>query len=595
MSEQHLAVMIHEQAEKYNDREVLYNKKGDEWISITWKSMAEQIDSGAKALLEFGTQAGNNVAIFSQNRPEWALSDYSILTIGAVTVTIYATNTPEQAEYIIDDAEINTVFVGGQEQYDAVMKFFGKNSNLKKVVVFEETTKIDAGPDVIYYEDFLNIGRQSNRDNDIRESLEKAKTDDICTIIYTSGTTGNPKGALLTHANFYCQFNALNQRYPMGENDIELCFIPLSHVYERCSSFWVLSKGARIYYCEDTSKIVDYFQEVRPSYMVGVPRLYEKMYAAIHEQLKKASGTKQKLFMWGVETGKQYRYKKIYGQRIPLSLTLKHAIAYTLVLKKVRALLGGKLNFFSAGGAPLSKDIEEFFFAANIFIAQGYGLTETAPIITCNYPGKFKFGTVGSVIPDCEVRFAEDGEILTRGKNVTQGYFKKPDQNMQSFTDDGWFKTGDIGYIDEEGFLHITDRKKDIIVTAGGKNIAPQYIQSVIGQDFFIEQIVVIGDRKKFLSALIVPSFDALKEYAGENNISFTSNEDLAGKQEIIDFYTDRINKLSEKLAHHEKIQKFILMPKEFSQDDGEITPTMKIKRKVIQERYSSIINKMYE
>ncbi len=351
-----------------------------------------------------------------------------------------------------------------------------------------------------------------------------------------------------------------------------------------------------IYYCEDPKKIVDYFGEVRPTYMVGVPRLYEKMYATIYEKLQEASSAKQKLFNWSIETGKKYRYKKSEKKFVSPWLSLQHAIAYKLVLSKIRAILGGRLNFFSAGGAPLAKTIEEFFFAANIFIAQGYGLTETAPMITCNAPGKFKFGTVGTIVPDVEVKFDEDGEILTKGGNLMKGYYNKPKETKAAITSDGWFRTGDIGFLDDEGFLHITDRKKDIIVTAGGKNIAPQNIESTVGKDYYIEQIAVIGDKRKFISALVVPAFAALEEYAKSKKIPFSTHEDLVNNPRIIEMYRKRIDDLSEgHLAHYETIKKFKLLPREFSQDTGEITPTMKIKRKVINERYKDVIDSMYK
>ncbi len=595
MERNHLAVMIHTQIAKYGDKPVLAQKIDGKWETISWKEMGEQIDAVSKALLELDVKENEMVGIFSQNMPQWAIADYGILSIRGASVPIYATNTSKQAEYIVKDAKIKVLFVGSQEQYDNVAPFL-KSKNIEKVIVFDSTTKIDKSPKVLYFSDFLEIGKKSKKDKELQKRLGKTKTDDICTLIYTSGTTGDPKGAILTHSNFYSQFNALDQRFPMDENNIQLCFLPLSHAYQRCSDYWVLTHGAMIYYCEDPKKIVDYFGEVRPTYMVGVPRLYEKMYATIYEKLQEASSAKQKLFNWSIETGKKYRYKKSEKKFVSPWLSLQHAIAYKLVLSKIRAILGGRLNFFSAGGAPLAKTIEEFFFAANIFIAQGYGLTETAPMITCNAPGKFKFGTVGTIVPDVEVKFDEDGEILTKGGNLMKGYYNKPKETKAAITSDGWFRTGDIGFLDDEGFLHITDRKKDIIVTAGGKNIAPQNIESTVGKDYYIEQIAVIGDKRKFISALVVPAFAALEEYAKSKKIPFSTHEDLVNNPRIIEMYRKRIDDLSEgHLAHYETIKKFKLLPREFSQDTGEITPTMKIKRKVINERYKDVIDSMYK
>jgi long-chain acyl-CoA synthetase len=446
----------------------------------------------------------------------------------------------------------------------------------------------------MYLDDLYEIGKKSKKGDVLKKRLKSGTPDDISTIIYTSGTTGDPKGAMLAHKSFFIEMDALNNGFPMGENDIELVFLPLSHVYGKCSLYWVHSKGGTEYFCTDTNKIVEYFQEVRPTYMVGVPRLYEKMYTAIYANIEKASPLKKKIFAWGIETGKKYRYAEIEGKSIPPILKIKHSIAFKLVLSNIRNLLGGRLNFFSAGGAPLGKEIEEFFFAANIFIAQGYGLTETAPCGSFNIPSAFKFGTVGKPIAGNQIKIAEDGEILIKGDNVMKGYFGNPAATKEVMTKDGYFMTGDIGIIDEDGFLKITDRKKDIIVTANGKNVAPQGIESKIGQDFYVEQVVIIGDKQKYLTALIVPSFDALKDYAKGKGISFNSNEDLIKNPAIIEFYKGRIEEKSKGIAHFEQIQKFTLLAEPFSIERGEITPTMKIKRKVIAANFKDVIKNMY-
>jgi len=594
MEEKHLALMIQRQIKKYGDKKALFSKNADGWHGTSWNEMGNTINAVSKGLLEFGLQKGDRVAIYSPNRPEWTICDYGILGIEGVTVPIYATNISPQAEYIINNAEIQILFVGGEFQYENAKLFFGANKFLKKIIVFDETVSIDATGDIMHFSEFLRIGRESKKDEQVREALAQASSEDLATIIYTSGTTGDPKGVMLTHANFFSQVESLNPRFDLGENDIELCFLPLSHAYQKSSCYWVQSNGATIYYCEDPKKILEYFQEAKPTYMVGVPRLYEKMYSAIHERLQQASGLKQKMFHWAVETGKRYNYKKFRNAFIGLILAMKYRIAYKLVLGKIGALLGGRLNFFSAGGAPLSHEIEEFFFAAGIFIAQGYGLTETSPVITANCPASFRFGSVGTPLSICTVKIAEDGEILVKGSNVTQGYYKKAEQTAEAFTQDGWFKTGDIGRLDDEGFLYITDRKKDIIVTANGKNVAPQNIESMIGKDFYIEQIAIIGDRRKYLSALIVPSFEALEEYARSKEISFTSRDDLIKNIQIIDFYRQRIDSHSAELANYERIVEFTLMSREFTQEAGEITPTMKIKRRGIEKNYKDIIEKMY-
>ena len=442
-------------------------------------------------------------------------------------------------------------------------------------------------------EDFLEHGRQSSRDTEVDKKIASGQTDEIATLIYTSGTTGDPKGAVLTHANFFNQFATLDERFNVGTRDKSLCFLPLSHAYERTWSYYIFRCGAENNYIASPKDIVTYMPDVKPTCMVSVPRLYEKIYATVYDRLEKAPANKRKIFNWALGVGREYAYKKKDKKFICPVLKVKHALADKLVLSNIRAVVGGPKNFFSAGGAPLSQEIEEFFFAAGLLICQGYGLTETAPMISCNSPKDFKFGTVGKPIKGCEVKIGENGEILARGGNIMKGYYKKPKETEESFVD-GWFKTGDVGVIDEDGFLHITDRIKDLIITAQGKNVAPQHIETVIGKDYYIEQIVTIGDRRKYISAIIVPAFAALEKYARDNKISFSSREELVKTPEIIEFYSNRIKDLSTELASYEKIIRFVLLPHEFTQESGELTPTMKVKRKVIADRYQDIIDEMY-
>ncbi|MGE5544484.1 MAG: AMP-dependent synthetase/ligase [Bacillota bacterium] len=595
MQTRNLASMIHAQVEKYSDKKyALYHKEGNEWRGISWREFGNRIDNAAKGLLQLGVKENEFLAIYSGNRPEWTICDYAIMSIKCSTVTIYATNISEQAEYIVNDAKIRVIFVDEQFQYDSVMKFFKQSETLKYVIVFSKSVNIEKSDHVMYLDDLYELGKNSGKEGLLQERLNSITPDDIAAIIYTSGTTGDPKGAMLAHESFFVELDSLEPAFPMTENDIELVFLPLSHVYEKTSCHWIHSKGATQYFCHDTDKIVEYFQEIRPTYMVGVPRLYEKIYAAVYANIEKASGFKKKMFTWGIETGKKYRYAEIRGERIPLTLKIKHSIAHKMVLQKIRALLGGRLNFFSAGGAPLAKEIEEFFFAANIFIAQGYGLTETCPMGTYNCPKDFKFGTVGKPIPGNHIKIAPDGEILIKGKNVMKGYWAKPEATAEVMTEDGYFMTGDIGEFDEDGFLRITDRKKDIIITANGKNVAPQKIESRMGQDYYVEQIVVIGDKQKYLTALLVPSFPALEEYAQEKGIKYENHGDLIKKPEIIQFYRERIDAQSQDLAHFEQIQKFTLLANPLTVERNEITPTMKVKRKVIAENYKDIIAQMY-
>ncbi|HPQ52440.1 MAG TPA: long-chain fatty acid--CoA ligase [Spirochaetota bacterium] len=594
MKKQHLSLMIREQCRKYGDRNAVYARKNGRWEPVTWKQMDEQIISIAAALVDLGVQEEENIGFFGDNCPELVFAEYSAMSIRAVPVSIYATSSVQQAEYIIHDAETGVVFARGIEQYNIAVTLFRKGIGLRKIIVIDDTVPIVDHPDILYFRDLVEMGRKSASGVEVERRLSEADTEDTAAIIYTSGTTGDPKGAMISHGNFFVQFNALNARFPLGEDDVDLAFLPLSHAYGKGSGYWVQSRGATVYYCEDPKKVIEYFKEVRPTYMVSVPQFYEKIYSTIISGVENKSLFIKKFFYWSLRAGRQYRYKKYRGETISPLLRLKHYIAYPLVLKRIRSFIGGRLNFFSSGGAMLSREIEEFFFAAKVFIAQGYGLTENSSMVSCNYPGKFKFGTAGTAIPECEFIIDDDGEILTRGGNLMKGYYRNPEATAAAMTPEGWFRTGDIGYQDDEGFLHITDRKRDVIVNDKEMVIAPQGIESLIGQDHYIEHIIVAGDRREYLTALIVPDYDALKEYARSGKISWTSMEDLTGKPEIYDFYRQRIDMHSDYLLPHEKIRRFTLLPRKFSMEEGELTPTHKIRRRTIEKHFKNIIDGMY-
>jgi len=592
MAKQHLALMIRESVLKYSEHVAMRIKVSDNWKEYTYKEMGEQIDAVAFALLESGIAEKKMIGIFAPNRPEWAIADFAILSVKAVSVPIYGTNTSKQTEYIIDDAGINLLFVGTHEQYKKVQEFNRSSKKVKKIVVFDKSVKLE-GDDSIHFDDFIALGKKSDKSDELKKRLEKCETSDLATLIYTSGTTGDPKGVMLTHSNFYHQLNGISEHFDISIKDISLCFLPLSHAYERSWSYIVFLYGAQNNYLADPKKIVETMPEVRPTAMVAIPRLYEKIYAAVFEKLEKSSSLKKGLFMWALAKGKTYQYKKKDKKIVGPWLGFTHSLADKIILSKIRDVVGGPKNFFSAGGAALSKDIEEFFFAAGLLVCQGYGLTETSPVITCNRPAEFKFGTVGKVISDTDIKINDEGEILIRGGNLMTGYYNKPEATAEAIVD-GWFHTGDIGIIDSEGFLKITDRIKDLIITSQGKNIAPQQIESLLGMDRYIEQITTIGDEKKYISALVVPTFVSLEEYAKENGIQFSSKDDLVKNPKIIKFYKDRIEAASKELANYEQIKRFTLLGNDFTQEGGELTPTLKTKRKVVAEKYKDIIDSMY-
>lgn len=592
MKKQHLAAMLFQSTESYATESAMRIKIDGQWHTRNYQEMGDTVRQIARALLAAGVQQGDRVGIFSQNRPEWTLVDFAILAIRAVSVPIYATNTQEQAAYIIDDTKMSIIFTGDQSNYDKTQATLTQSPHLKMIIPFDDETNI-SGQASQHFSQFLASGTDKMYDADIDAQLTNADIDELATIIYTSGTTGEPKGVMLTHGNLFHQFVAMQGQFEVGPGDRSLCFLPLSHVYERAWSFYIFMCGAENNYLSNPKEVIETMAEVRPTVMVSVPRLYEKVYAAAYHGLDNSSDLKKKIFHWSIDVGTRYQNHLKDNGVVSGTLRLQHKLADKLVLSKVRAVVGGPKNFFSAGGAPLSQTIEEFFFAVGLLVCEGYGLTETSPMVTFNTPKAFKFGTVGKLIPECEVKIADNGEILVKSPSVTQGYYNKPEATAKTFRD-GWFHTGDIGEFDDEGFLRITDRIKDLIITSGGKNIAPLKIETVYAKDHFIEQFIAIGDRRKFISALIVPNFVALEAYAEKEGIAFDSHAELVKNDAIHTFYKQRINGRSTELANYEQVKAFKLLPKLFSQETGELTPTQKLKRRVVVNKYNTYIEAMY-
>ena len=566
----------------------LFGRADGGWRGISYGELGARVEALASWLVRAGLQPGDRAVVFAPNCPMWTIADLAIMTAGGISVPVYATNTAEQAAHIVRDAGARVAFAGTAEHYGKLAAVRGEAGPLERIVVFDSRVRLE-GEDSFHLETLSPSGDASGLASRVRD----ANPDDVATIIYTSGTTGDPKGVVLTHANLWTQFHAVDAFFSVTEADRSLCFLPLSHAYERVWTFYVLLKGAQNYYLEDPKRVIETMQEVRPTCMVSVPRLYEKVYAAARHKLSKASGTRRRLFEWAVAVGREVGYARKEGRMVSAWLAAQHQVADRLVLRKIRDIVGGPKNFFSAGGATLSAEIEEFFFAAGLLICQGYGLTETSPMLTCNRPGDFRFGTVGKAIPGCELRIAADGEILARGPNVMRGYFRKPKETEETF-EDGWLKTGDIGEIDADGFVRITDRKKDLIITSGGKNIAPSRIESVIGKDYYIEQVAAVGEGRHYLSALVVPHFEALEEWARERGLTYESLRQLVRDARVVDFIAQRIEDQQSVLARHERVKKFTLLSERFSQAGGEITPTLKNIRAAIAAKYQRAIDAMY-
>ncbi len=588
---EHLGQMITQRIKKNGEHTALRYKKNDTWESLTYADFGKKINTLACALINAGVKKGDNIGIYSANRYEWAITDFACVLAGVVSVPIYATNTKDQAQFIIKDANIHLIFTGDPVQY-ANMEAVISDGHPLTIISYSPQININ-GTNAHTFDDFIDIQNPSQFKDELDSRQSQIKKDDVTTIIYTSGTTGNPKGVMISHGNLFHQMEAVDANFEVSPSDTSLCFLPLSHVFERMWSYYVYHKGATHHYLEDPKLVIETLKEVRPTAMVSVPRLYEKIYATVKNALETAPVAKKILFKLALKTGEDYYTKFRAGLSISIGLKIKHALFDKLVLSKIRETVGGDKNFFAAGGAPLDQDIEEFFFACGLLICQGYGLTETSPMISCNTPGSYRFGTVGKPVPGCTVRIANDGEVQVKGPQVMKGYYNNPDKTAEEIVD-GWFKTGDVGEIDDDGFLKITDRIKDLIITSGGKNIAPQHIETLVGKDFFIEQIVAIGDNKKFISALVVPSFEGLETWAAKKQISYNSIDELLSKPEVIAFFQKRITYHSKLLAPYETIKKFTLITKPFTIEDGEITPTLKLRRKNINEKYKNLIEAMY-
>lgn len=585
--------MFKTQTEKYGDRTMMKHKVGGAWKEISWNQFYSRARNLGLGLISLGIQPGDRVAIFSANSPMWQMADVAVLSIGAADVPLYATITARQAQYIISDSGSRVIFVGTEDHMGRVLKVKDDLPELMKIVTMDNTETDD--PDVITFDGLIELGEEYADKEEFDRHLEAVKPDDLCSIVYTSGTTGNPKGVMLLHDNLLSNIRTASSLITVDDTDVCLSFLPLSHVLERMSGYYTsVFNGVTIVHAQSIDTLVDDLADIRPHWMVSVPRLYEKVHAGVLANVESESEFKQKVFKWAVGVGGEVSELTVDHKPIPFGLKVKHKIADKLVFSKIYEKMGGRLRFFVSGGAPLAKEIAEFFNAMGILILEGYGLTETSPIITCNLPDAVRFGSVGRVIPEVEAKIAEDGEILARGPNIMKGYWNRPEETAEALKG-GWFHTGDIGHFDDDGFLHITDRKKDLIVTAGGKNVAPQNIENTLKLNKYIEQVCVIGDKRKYLSALIVPCFDELEAWAGSEGITFDEGAALLTDDRVDKLYRDILAQALVEFDRHERVVKFTLLTEEMTEASGLLTPTLKMKRKMVAERFGEDIQKMYE
>lgn len=596
----HFAELIHRQAEKYGNRAALKHRDNatGKWLKISWREFSDKVMLTAKAMAEFGIKVQENIGVYSQNMPQCLYTDFGAYGNRVVSIPMYATNSPGQIEYIINDAKIHTLFVGEQLQYNNAFKVQKDSKYLERLVVFDPAVKMNPEDKTsIYFDDFLRLGDNAHAESTVKIRMTEAVPEDLATIIYTSGTTGESKGVMLPHSCYLEAMRIHDVRLPLvTDKDLSMSFLPMTHIFEKAWCYYCLHKGVTIAINQDPKMIQKTLPEVHPTLMCNVPRFWEKVYAGVHEKINSASPAMKKIFLDAIETGRKYNLEyKNKGIPAPCGLKLKFQFYNKTVFTLLKRVLGiERGRFFPVAGAPLSDTVNEFLQSVNIPIAYGYGLSETTATV-CFYPEiGFQFGSIGEVMPGVQVKIDPgNNEILVKGKTVMSGYYNKPEETKRAFTEDGFFRTGDAGRL-EGNTLFFTERIKDLYKTSNGKYIAPQAIEMVMSGDNYIEQIAVIGDQRKFVSALIVPAYPLLEKYAGEKGISFESREELVKNKDIIRFIEARVEEHQKNLASYEKIKRFTLLPEPFMMG-CELTDTLKLRRPVVLQKYATEIEAMYE
>lgn len=596
----HFAELIHRQAEKYGNRTALKHRDNatGKWLKISWREFSDKVMLTAKAMAEFGIKVQENIGVYSQNMPQCLYTDFGAYGNRVVSIPMYATNSPGQIEYIINDAKIRTLFVGEQLQYNNAFKVQKDSKYLERLVVFDPAVKMNPEDKTsIYFDDFLRLGDNAHAESTVKIRMTEAVPEDLATIIYTSGTTGESKGVMLPHSCYLEAMRIHDVRLPLvTDKDLSMSFLPMTHIFEKAWCYYCLHKGVTIAINQDPKMIQKTLPEVHPTLMCNVPRFWEKVYAGVHEKINSASPAMKKIFLDAIETGRKYNLEyKNKGIPAPCGLKLKFQFYNKTVFTLLKGVLGiERGRFFPVAGAPLSDTVNEFLQSVNIPIAYGYGLSETTATV-CFYPEiGFQFGSIGEVMPGVQVKIDPgNNEILVKGKTVMSGYYNKPEETKRAFTEDGFFRTGDAGRL-EGNTLFFTERIKDLYKTSNGKYIAPQAIEMVMSGDNYIEQIAVIGDQRKFVSALIVPAYPLLEKYAGEKGISFESREELVKNKDIIRFIEARVEEHQKNLASYEKIKRFTLLPEPFMMG-CELTDTLKLRRPVVLQKYATEIEAMYE
>ena len=596
----HLSVLVHEQAKKYDKRRALIYRDfgGTEWKSATWRDFSRKVRHVSNALLNIGVKVQENVGVFSQNAVEYLYTDFGAFGIRAVTVPLYATSSEQQIQYIIDDAQIRVLFVGEQEQYDKAQRIFSHCHTLERIIIYDRRVrKAPADNGSIYFDEFMKLGENSPRQSEVEKLYGEASDDDLCNILYTSGTTGESKGVMLTYGQYRAALEANDKVVPVRECDRVINFLPITHIFERGWLFLSISEGAEIVINTNPKEIQQSMREMRPTCMSAVPRFWEKVYAEVIDRIDRATPAQQKLLRKALAIGRKHNIEYLSrGKRPPLSLRMKYALLHRTLFKIVRNELGlDRPNIFPTAGATVSAEIEEFVHSIGIDMIVGYGLTESLATVSADHKGRpFTVGSVGRPIDGLDIKFGENDEIMLKGPTITKGYYKRDELNKAAFDEEGYFRTGDSGYM-RGGELFLKDRIKDLFKTSNGKYIAPQMIESKLIVDKYIDQIAVIADQRKFVSALIIPDYALLEEYARGHGIPFGSRKELCADARIHEMMAERMETLQQQLASYEKIKRFTLLPEHFTMERGELTNTLKIRRKVLAKNYAAEIEKMYE
>jgi long-chain acyl-CoA synthetase len=573
---------------------LMYKSDGG-YTSIGYADLKRKVELFAFGLASMGIRKGDRIAIIAENRPEWVVCDQAIAALGAIDVPVYPTMTAKQNQYIFNDSGVRFAIVSNQFQLNKVTRVLDDLPGLEKIILMTEKGPITE-PRTIGFSCVIERGEKYEKESPdfLSQASKSIRPDDLLTIIYTSGTTGNPKGVMLTHRNLCSNIQSAADVIDFGQADTMLSFLPLSHSFERMAGYYTaFACGATIAYAESVETVRDNMLEVHPTIITTVPRLFERIHSRVIKQIDSSPIYRQKIFYWAINVGREYAAQSKTG-RVSPALKARHLLADRLVFSHLRERTGGKMRFFVSGGAALGREFGEFFEAVGLKVIEGYGLTESAPVIAVNRLDSYRFGTVGKPIPGVEVTIAPDGEILARGPNIMRGYWNNLEATKEVIDRDGWLHTGDIGMFDAEGFLHITDRKKHLFVSSGGKNIAPQPIENMFLSSKYIEQLMLVGDRRMYLTALIVPDFDALEEFARANHITYTDRVDLTRHPMINDLFEKDISNIQKDMANYERVRKFALLDKEFTIEAGELTPTQKVRRKQIEERYAQVIDSMY-